>query len=363
MKEIGSEFWLESIPKNYSDKPPDWINIGEDQCLLLSGRTAIDYVLDDISLDIKCVYMPSYCCDSMLQPFLERDIRVDFYEVVFNDKNIEYIIDYEKPCDIFFATSYFGFSSTVMDSEIKVMKNRGVIVIEDITHRLLSNEMRCKEADYCIASIRKWFAVPSGGVAIKQKGSFSKKQLKTPSKIIETKIKAMKQKASYIFNSKEDNPIPYNIKEEYLDLYAKFNTELRFEYHDMEIDELSKKLIRVLDVGEVREQRCQNAFFLYNALKNNQFIKPVIDTFDLTRDCPLFYPIRVKSEVRAELRKYLTINEIYCPIHWPIPNSSSLNDRTKKIYEEELSLVCDQRYNIDDMARVVNKIEEFWRSL
>ena len=35
MKEIGSEFWLESIPKNYSDKPPDWINIGEDQCLLL----------------------------------------------------------------------------------------------------------------------------------------------------------------------------------------------------------------------------------------------------------------------------------------------------------------------------------------
>ena len=56
------------------------------------------------------------------------------------------------------------------------MKNRGVIVIEDITHRLLSNEMRCKEADYCIASIRKWFAVPSGGVAIKQKGSFSKKQ-------------------------------------------------------------------------------------------------------------------------------------------------------------------------------------------
>ena len=39
---------------------------------IIQEERPLTYVLDDISLDIKCVYMPSYCCDSMLQPFLEK---------------------------------------------------------------------------------------------------------------------------------------------------------------------------------------------------------------------------------------------------------------------------------------------------
>ena len=105
MSEIGSEFYLYDTSKKYIKQLPNWLEVGDDQILLLSGRTAIDYVLEDIPRGIKNVYMPSYCCESMLQPFLEKNIYIYYYDVIFHDNTIEYSIDYEIPCDIFFATS------------------------------------------------------------------------------------------------------------------------------------------------------------------------------------------------------------------------------------------------------------------
>jgi hypothetical protein len=61
----------------------------------------------------RAVYMPSYCCESMLQPFIDRDIKIHFYSVIPDDSGIKYLIDYKKDFDIFFATSYFGYSSSV----------------------------------------------------------------------------------------------------------------------------------------------------------------------------------------------------------------------------------------------------------
>jgi hypothetical protein len=61
MREIGSEYWLEhvsagSIEGGTWDKFP----MGEDRKYLLSGRTAIDFVLGDIRKSIKTVYMPVF---------------------------------------------------------------------------------------------------------------------------------------------------------------------------------------------------------------------------------------------------------------------------------------------------------------
>ena len=44
-----------------------------------------------------------------------------------------------------------------MDSAIETFKGRDVIIIEDITHRLLNEQNYCIKADYLIASLRKWF--------------------------------------------------------------------------------------------------------------------------------------------------------------------------------------------------------------
>ena len=72
---------------------------------------------------------------------------------------------------------------------------------------------------------------------------------------------------------------------------------------------------------------------------------------------PMFFPIYVKNN-RDELRRKLIENEIYCPVHWPIPKqvNGHLNITTKNIYDSILSIPCDQRYQIEDMRRIINEI-------
>ena len=38
---------------------------------------------------IEKVYFPSYCCESMLLPFQERNIKIEFYAVTEENRRIE----------------------------------------------------------------------------------------------------------------------------------------------------------------------------------------------------------------------------------------------------------------------------------
>ena len=76
--EIGSEFEQarEWNPSKRSSNFDTWE-------LTYSGRTAIQLVLEDIGTFNKKsnVWMPSYCCASMMQPFVEKGLKVKFYPV------------------------------------------------------------------------------------------------------------------------------------------------------------------------------------------------------------------------------------------------------------------------------------------
>ena len=87
LSEIGSEYWLEDITSE---------DLGNEDngCYVLSGRTAIDVILQDIHKERKVqnVYLPAYCCDSMLQPFMDRGIKIHLYDLWLGDK-LEYDVD------------------------------------------------------------------------------------------------------------------------------------------------------------------------------------------------------------------------------------------------------------------------------
>ena len=63
--------------------------------------------------------------------------------------------------------------------------------------------------------------------------------------------------------------------------------------------------------------------------------------------------------MRDELKRYLISNNIYCPVHWPKSEYHKLNVETEKLYNQEISLVCDQRYSLDDMQNICKVILEF----
>ena len=65
MREIGSEFWME--------REPAVLSHDRDGIYVLSGRTAIDLIIQDIisTKRVINVYMPAWGCDSMLAPFVD----------------------------------------------------------------------------------------------------------------------------------------------------------------------------------------------------------------------------------------------------------------------------------------------------
>jgi len=158
LKEIGSEYWTTDYDD--IDNHLDFLNVGKDYQLLMSGRTAIDFVLENIQDLKRIVYMPEYCCKSMVQPFEDSNYTIKYYgcDLI----NHCYTMEENTDCSIFFAMGYFGYSESNMDKYIKLFHERNIIVIEDITHRLLSDINHSEYSTYLVASLRKWFPIISG---------------------------------------------------------------------------------------------------------------------------------------------------------------------------------------------------------
>ncbi len=68
---------------------------------------------------------------------------------------------------------------------------------------------------------------------------------------------------------------------------------------------------------------------------------------------PLFIPIMVDN--RNIIRRALFSENIFVPIHWP--NEDASLQGNNELYEVELSLICDQRYDQGDMERILRGIE------
>ena len=196
--EIGSEFW--KFDGNLIKDNSKFWNLGKDTKFVLSGRTAIFYVLKNIlkHKKIRKVYMPSYSCYSMIQAFKDLEIEVEYYDVYFNEI-LKYNIDLENDSDIFFAMNYFGYSDTNMESYIKNFKEKGKIVIEDITHSILSKKRYSEYSDFLIASLRKWLPISSGAIAVNMKEVFDLELSEnTNEALIYLKTSAMENKKNYI---------------------------------------------------------------------------------------------------------------------------------------------------------------------
>ena len=329
-KEIGSEFWLEREPAALSHN--------RDGCYVLSGRTAIDLIIQDVAKrrPVRKVYMPAWGCDSMLAPFLAHGTQVRFYDIGHTD-----FTDYT---DIFYVTNYFGYENTLPIETVKKFKANGAIILYDRTHSfLMENDPYLELADYSFASIRKWMGVIGGAVVKGVKVC----QLK-PCSYLECKGKAMRMKKAFI---EGDTSID---KQAFLNLYGEFGHHLAEDYQNYEMDDLSYALYKTEDFAAMRHKRRANAKYLHEHLKGVRFLGELTDN-----SVPLFVPVFFDTtEQRNAVRKKLIEAQIYCPIHWPKPAQIPADFAVNKIYDTELSLICDQRYTTEDMARIVAIINE-----
>ena len=111
------------------------------------------------------------------------------------------------------------------------------------------------------------------------------------------------------------------------------------------------ELARKINIDFIKNDRRNNANTLLSIL-GNIAVFPKVNEYD----CPLFVPIVIDN--RDDLKRKLIENKIYCPTHWPISDYHNLNSTNRKIYANEISIVCDQRYDTEDMLRIANVITE-----
>ena len=114
-------------------------------------------------------------------------------------------------------------------------------------------------------------------------------------------------------------------------------------------------LIAGIDWSEVAAARLENLEVL-SANLSNRFIAPAPPL--APSEIPLGYPIL--SENRDELRRKLASRRIFCPVHWPLPAevSSAQFPEAHSLSEKIMTLPLDQRYTIEDMARLAENVLE-----
>lgn len=352
-KEIGSEFWIDSSSDSSNNKIPKWLSMFDNITFTTSGRGAISLLLEQINPIEKKVLMPAYICDSVILPFIEFGYQCFFYDLNENlSPNIDDIFKKENNFGVFLHMGYFGFkTNSNLDTVIKQMKKNSTIIIEDITHSLFSGYKRYKENDFYIGSIRKWFGIPSGGFLASKK--YKIKQIKSINEDF-TKLRkeALYLKGEYIQWEDEE------LKEIFLNKFSIAENLLDNDLKPYHIDCLSAQLINKLNNEELFKRRRQNYIYLMENINKNDAIEIIFP--DVNNDtCPLVLPVLINKK-RNQIKEKLIREKIYCPVHWPPPNQINIHifESARRLYDSELSIPCDQRYDISDMERIVTIINE-----
>ena len=333
-KEIGSEFWdIPVCDQSSNFFPPDTI-------WFLSGRSALKYILAEISkrLKIRKAALPSWCCESMIEPFLPYHPDLCFYPVYIDqDRILKQDYSPVRDCDLVLVMDYFGYCSSSLFSDFTGT------VIRDVTHSLFACQY--EDADYYFGSLRKWVGVWTGGFArSRAKWAENDHFNPPPEEYVNLRRKAMHEKEEYIFGRQDHK--------QHLALFSQAEDKLN-DYGIYSAANRDIEAVGHLDVASLRLKRRNNAAQLLQTVKDYAIFPELKDN-----DCPLFVPILVPGNKRDQLRRCLIGQEIYCPVHWPVSKYHVLCPETKRIYDEELSLVCDQRYSSDDMDRFCSLLNQ-----
>lgn len=360
-KEIGSNFWITSNDikeKEYKNITPNEFGYKGDNFRWLStGRSAILAAIIDIEKKInssnKVAVVPPYTCHTVIEPFINLGYNIFAYDI--NEKMClledEYInlIDLVKP-SIVLIHRYFGYN-TIKDQDlfVKETKSRGIKIIEDCTQSLYSS-FNNFDADYYVCSIRKWCGVPDGGFIVSNNGSVDIK-LKDADPLLEkTKKEASLMKYEYIFENK-------GRKEDFLRMYGNAEDILSNQDGYHKISPLSLIIQSNLDVEELMVKRKNNTSFLQQEVQNISHVKCVFDKLN-DNEVPLYFPII--SNERGSLQRYLAHNNVYAPIVWPKPEKSpKISKLVEDMYKNMLCIPIDQRYDLEDMERIVSLLKSF----
>ena len=288
---------------------------------LNSGRFCLEYLL-------RCrkynkVYVPYFTCETAVEPIIKLGITYEFYHI---DKAYRIIDDIKLAEDeALLYTNYWGLQNEYC--EILAAKY-GKQLILDYTQAFFSNPISGIDTFY---SCRKYFGVPDGGY------------LYTDA-IADFEVE---QDESYLRMDSLIKRIDLSPEAGYEDFHR-----VSALFHDMPIrrmSKLTKRLMQSIDYERVAQQRIDNYNTLRAALGGREL---------KYGEVPMIFPY--ESAKGQELRKHLILNKVFVAKYWPNVDEWTEEKSTERwMANHILPLPIDQRYDKEDMNRLINTIKNY----
>lgn len=320
MKPIGGYFELADKEECRDYPHPNGI-------LLNTGRNALEFILQSLG-HVQKVYLPYYTCEVVLEPLKRLGIAWQFYHINTNLEMTENIV----PCqdEYVIVNNYFGIKDQYISQMVAVY---GDHLIVDCAQAFFAPII---EGIKCFFSARKFVGVADGGVAYSFNNNLSVETLEEDdSSNHSDHLILRKEKGA------EAGFATYREDEEKLD-----NQPVR------KMSSYTKDILLHIDYKNVIEQRRKNYLILESALCRFNLLKlPSFDSFV----CPMAYPLMVENGV--DLRKQLIENKVFVPRFWPNENIADETINEIVLSEMILPIPCDQRYDIEDIERIIKLID------
>ena len=333
MNEFGSDFHRIC---DFAGKPDELLRRRPE--LLADGRMCFQILIAENRW--QRIWIPAYFCYEIVETIRQTGIEIAFYpDFPETDDRATVAKLPFRAGDVLLRMNYFGLRKRRDEAELPVE------IIEDHSHGLFTAWARNSNADYCVASLRKTFPLPQGGMLWSPKG---RKLPQIPpsvpenDKLAETRFAAMSLKADYLAGK---NPDKSAFRQLYLETEDAFS-----RLPPCAMSELNRQLFLSLDARAFDERKKSNWQRLVARLNPGvQFLSP-----ESPQDTPFSLVLAFPTiSRRDEVKRRLVGKCVYPAVLWEIPPEN--RERDGRAY---LSVHCDGRYGDSEMeilADLINK--------
>ena len=318
MQAIGGYFSLElPIHKEYHTKA----------IKLNTGRNCLEYILR--CKNYRKVYIPFYTCEVVLEPFKKLEICYSYYHI---DNNLEIAEDIQlSEGEALLYTNYFGLKQSYVRKLAKLYSSQLII---DNTQAFFDMPVEGIDTFY---TCRKFFGVPDGAYLYTD----SVANFEIPQDFSYNRMDFLLKRIDI---SPEDG-------------YADFRQEssLLVGQPIKKMSKLTERIMQSIDYIKAMKQRRSNYLYFQKKLSKMNMLAFNIDDFAT----PMIYPFFCKLH---NLRSKLIKEKIYVAQYWPFVLQISDSYSFEYEYTNYMHpLPIDQRYDKEDMNRIVSIIEKVYR--
>lgn len=311
MKEIGGYFGIEiyNVNNKYYKQAYDFNY----------ARNCLEYIIR--KRKIEEIYLPIYLCNSVKEKCQKLNCKIIYYHI---NEEFEPDLDEINNESYIYIVNYYGL---LTNEKLVKLNQKFKRVIIDNAQAFFSKPIQNADVIY---SYRKYFGVPDGACLVSNLDYDINLERQDVSDIVYYMIGRIEKSANQYY-------------------YDFHNNETKIRDKDLKrISLYSENVLNVVDYENIKSIRINNFNYIDNFLNDmNQLeFKNVEMTY--------MYPLLCSNA--DEIRKKLIENKIYIPRLWPNIEENLLNKFEKKYIYNILPIPIDQRYDIIDMKRIVEKI-------